>query len=463
MSTRLSAASRILVCLLLVSLVSVGATGVATASTPASGVIALETDADPLEETVETGDDLERAVNGTTDTIDETTNDTTGLESPTNDTTEALNTTVNKTSDGLETTTDKPTDGLDGVTAGATNTLGETVDGTTATVTDTAETVEETTNATAGSLEGAVETSLRVGGPGAGLEASAGVSASEGSAGASAAETGTADGGAYGLPPGGTSPATNAVLVGLLGAIAASGAAAAGSGAGAGASAGSAGAAGGVAGLSGLLANWLGQSSGFRWLRRIGSLLPWGLVPIFKYSRYDDSDPLENERRRAVYETIAAEPGRYLSQVSDDSGVALSTVRHHVRVLEDEGLVTATKVNGKRRYYLEADSEGAVTTPDGTVGVELHAALAEPAKCELLEALAALGPASNGRLADELECDPSTVSHHLTALADDGLIVREQDGRSVSNDLTTDVETVVRDPEHALEDDLGGTSMPADN
>ncbi|WP_241430571.1 winged helix-turn-helix transcriptional regulator [Natronorubrum sulfidifaciens] len=454
-------------CLFLVSLVSVGATGVATATTPASGAIALETDADSLEETGETGDDLEGAVDGTTDTIEETTNATTDdLETTTNDTTETLTETVDGTSDGLETTTDEPTDDLDGVTAGATDTLGETVDGTTATANDTADTVEETTNATAGGLEGAFETSVRIGGPGAGLEASAGVSTSEGSAGANASETRAADGGTNGLPAGGTSLATDAVLVGLLGAITASGAAAAGAGAGAGAgaSAGSAGAAGGVAGLSGLLANWLGQSSGLRWLRRIGSLLPWELVPIFKYSRYDDSDPLENERRRAVYETIAAEPGSYLSQVSDDSDIALSTVRHHVRVLEDEGLVTAAKVNGKRRYYLEADDEAVPAAGGDSADIALHAALVEPAKREVLETLAALESASNGRLADELERDPSTVSHHLRALADDGLVVRTRNGRSMRNALAPEVVAALGAAERPLEDDSSGTeTVPADD
>ncbi|QFU84031.1 winged helix-turn-helix transcriptional regulator [Natronorubrum aibiense] len=456
MTTRSSTAGRLLACLLTLVLVGAGTAGVATAATPVNESSTPETDADSLEE----------AVNGTTDTIEETTNATTDSLETTNDTTETLNETVDGTTDDLETTTDEPTVGLDGVTAETPDMLGETVDGTTATVNDTADTAEETTNATAGGLEGDFETSIRIGEPGAGLEASAGVSTSEGSDGANASKTGAADGGAHGLPASGTSPATDAVLVGLLGAITASGAAAtgAGAGAGAGASAGSAGAAGGVAGLSGLLANWLGQSRGPRWLRRIGSLLPWELVPIFKYSRYDDSDPLENDRRQAIYETIAADPGCYLSQVSDDSGVALSTVRHHVRVLEDEGLVTSAKLNGKRRYYLEADAADAPSGGDDSADTALHAALAEPAKREVLEALAALESAPNGRLADELERDPSTVSHHLRALADDGLVVRTRDGRSMRNALAPEVVAALGVDEQALEDDSSGTvTMLADD
>lgn len=254
-----------------------------------------------------------------------------------------------------------------------------------------------------------------------------------------------------GVPTDGSSTATDAVLVGLLGAITASGAASGGVG-------------GAAAGTSGLTASWVNTSSGSRQLERIGRFLPWGAVPILKYSRYDDSDPLENDRRRAVYETIAAEPGTYLSQVSERSDVALSTVRHHVRVLEEEGLVTATKVNGKRRYYLDDDPDEGAPTDADVANVELHAALQESAKRDVLEALSRVGASPNGRLADELDCDPSTVSHHLSSLEDAGLVIREKDGRSVVNELAAGVEPALRD-DPSIEDEAlePSASAPADD
>ncbi|WP_254524038.1 winged helix-turn-helix transcriptional regulator [Natrinema caseinilyticum] len=222
--------------------------------------------------------------------------------------------------------------------------------------------------------------------------------------------------------PGATGAATDAVLVGLLGAITVSGAAAGGSGA-----AGTAGAA------SSATASWLRHVRGVGRLQRAGSALPWKVLPLFRYSRYDDSDPLDRDGRREIYERIEAAPGSYLSRVSDRTGIPLSTVRYHVRVLEDESLVTAIKVNGKRRYFLDAD------------GAELTAALAEPAKRDVLETLVELGRARNDRLADELERDPSTISHHLSSLGDDGLVVRETDGRSIVNEVPPRVEAAVVD------------------
>ena len=248
-------------------------------------------------------------------------------------------------------------------------------------------------------------------------------------------------------PAAGGETASDALLVGLLGAITASSAAA-----GAGASSG----AGAGAGAGGTATNWVRSSSvSLGRLREIGSLLPWKWLSILGYSRYDDSDPLENEHRREIYDLIRDEPGCYLSEVGDRCDVSLSTVRHHVRVLEEEGLIASAAVDGKRRYVASEDADDA----------ELHAALAQPAKREVLEALADLGPAKNGTLADELDRDPSTVSHHLSSLEDDGLVVRERDGRSVVTELAPGVETALRSDGAPLEDESTepSASVPADD
>ncbi|WP_436344295.1 helix-turn-helix domain-containing protein [Natronorubrum sp. FCH18a] len=511
MRTRSSVASRLLVSLVAVLLVGAGIAGAVTAVPPASGSTDLEPDGDSIEasttetdgdlenttdvlevSTNETGDESENTTDDTTDeventtadleaTVDETADD---LDESTNGTTADLENATDETIDSLENTTNETVDDLEDTAGGTTERLEEAVtepiDSLTGGVAETAENVTTDpvvflADVVTGGVEtvGALPETVDVG-----LEASAdvGSDSSDESDGESASAADSDDGNSSG----GTSTATDAVLVGLLGAITASGAAASGAGAGAGASAGAgagvgagasaSGAAGGASGAaggaSGLLARWLSQAGGLRHLRRVGSILPWELAPIFGYSRYDDSDPLENDRRRAVYETIQADSGCYLSQVSEESDVALSTVRHHVRVLEEEGLVTTAKVNGKRRYFL-ADGETpteATDESDTVATVELHAALEEPAKRDVLETLAELGAVNNGRLADELERDPSTVSHHLSALEENGLVVREKDGRSVTNELTPPVEAALRDADPSLEDDsAASSSAPADD
>jgi predicted transcriptional regulator len=170
------------------------------------------------------------------------------------------------------------------------------------------------------------------------------------------------------------------------------------------------------------------------------------MFALFRYSRYDDSDPLEHEGRAYVFEVIEDTPGVYLSAVSAQTDCSLSTVRHHLRVLEQESLVMSVKVHGKRRFY-----------PAYSEQVELTAALNDDATATVISALSRLGPASVSDLADALDRDPSTVTHHLQRLASDGIVVRERDGRTVMNRLPANIHAVLMDGVAANETESGNT------
>jgi len=142
--------------------------------------------------------------------------------------------------------------------------------------------------------------------------------------------------------------------------------------------------------------------------------------------------PTGHESRERLYETVDDAPGVRLSELCDRAGVTLSTARHHLRVLEDEGLIATAKHRGKRRYFLADDD-----------GRELAAAMADDAAATVLETLAYTGPATVSTLAGELGRDPSTVTHHLKRLDEDGLVARERDGRAVMNSLDPAVESVL--------------------
>jgi len=446
MRLRSLTASRLLVCLVTALLLASATAGGVTAATAAGDSTLSASDNGSLEATT---DDLERAVTGATTELETETAETTDdLENSTDETSDEVENDTNETTDDLENSTQDTTAGLENVT-------NETTDG----LENTTAVTDATTGTTGKLLEGTLTVETELGAVTADLEATADGSETASDDRSTATETSDeADADTdESEPASGTPTGTDAVLVGLLGAITASGAAASGSAGGASGAAGNA---------SSLLTSWLNRVPGLGRLRHAGSLLPWELVPIFRYSRYDDSDPLENETRRTIYETIEADSGQYLSQVSEESGVALSTVRHHVRILEEEGLVTTAKINGKRRYYHQGERLPAARD-DGDTGrsIELQAALEEPAKREVLEMLATLGPVPNGRLADKLERDPSTISHHLGTLEDDGLVVREKDGRSVVNELANGAECVFSEVGTPLEEGLAesSASAPADD
>ena len=175
------------------------------------------------------------------------------------------------------------------------------------------------------------------------------------------------------------------------------------------------------------------------------------MLAPFRYSRYDDSDPLEHEARDAMFEVVEASPGTYLSEIADRADIPLSTARHHIRVLEREDLVSGAKVRGKRRFY-----------PAYTEGIELAAAMNDESTAAVIDALARLGAASVSDLADELGRDPSTVSHHVQRLEEDDVVVRERDGRTVMNKLSAAARTAL-DPEESPSDSpTAGEAMASD-
>jgi DNA-binding MarR family transcriptional regulator len=175
------------------------------------------------------------------------------------------------------------------------------------------------------------------------------------------------------------------------------------------------------------------------------------MLAPFRYSRYDDSDPLEHDAREAMFEVVEDSPGTYLSEIADRADIPLSTARHHIRVLEREDLVSGAKVRGKRRFY-----------PAHTEGVELAAAMNDDSTAAVIDALARLGAASVSDLADELGKDPSTVTHHVQRLEEDEVVVRERDGRAVMNKLTAAARTMLEPEEPPAERPAAGEAMASD-
>lgn len=157
-------------------------------------------------------------------------------------------------------------------------------------------------------------------------------------------------------------------------------------------------------------------------LRPVG---PFILLPPAGYSRYDDSDPLENAVRRSVFETAVRSPGTYLSRIADDVDHSLSTVRYHVRILEHERQLRTKLIDGKRRVF-----------PRSIDDYEKFAALNDESRRAVLRAVERLEPTNGAALSTALDRSPSTVSYHLSRLDAIGLVSRDRVGESVSVTLT---------------------------
>lgn len=163
---------------------------------------------------------------------------------------------------------------------------------------------------------------------------------------------------------------------------------------------------------------------------------PVVLAPVAGASRYGDTETLGHDTRKRLFDAVVDRPGIHLAGLADAVGEPLSTVRYHSRVLQSDGLIDAEKHRGHRRLF--------PVTVDGPDRA-LQTALASEAKRSVLLSVARTEPASVTNVARELDRAPSTISHHLTQLESDGLVVREREGETVVTRLSPSVRSELTD------------------
>lgn len=156
-----------------------------------------------------------------------------------------------------------------------------------------------------------------------------------------------------------------------------------------------------------------------------------GLFVLAGAIRNGDGDPLDNEVRAEIHDAVEEESVIRLTRLAADLDVGTSTVRYHVRILDDARMVDVETIWGKRWL--------SVPTVERT-DVLLAAALDDEALASVFEVLSDRDPASVSELAAVLDRAPSTVSYHLQRLANAGLVERERDGSSVRTSLADEIQ-----------------------
>ena len=90
-------------------------------------------------------------------------------------------------------------------------------------------------------------------------------------------------------------------------------------------------------------------------------------------------------------------------------------------------MIESEKVDGKRRYHPIGDEPDALAL---AMDADTPAAILETLRQE---------PKTVSAIADAVDRAPSTVTHHLDSLEEDGLVVREREGEAVVNELAPGV------------------------
>lgn len=152
-----------------------------------------------------------------------------------------------------------------------------------------------------------------------------------------------------------------------------------------------------------------------RWLRRLLGLAP--VAPMF--SRIAPSEVLEHEAREAIYELLDEQAGLSLEAICCELELARSTARHHVRKLEQTGMIEHTRLGRARVHHLVGERHRAVR--EHLLTNETRAAVYEAVEDEALTIT---------EIARRLEANPGSVHFHLGKLTDVGLVETVgEDGR----------------------------------
>lgn len=131
---------------------------------------------------------------------------------------------------------------------------------------------------------------------------------------------------------------------------------------------------------------------------------------------------LEYEVRRRLYDLVRREPGLHLRELERRSGLALGTLRHHLRYLQEHRLVDAVDDKNVVRYFASDDAEPADRR---VVGALRQEALRRVVLFLLHEG----GAADHKTLLAALGAPPSTIATYLAELTRRGVVDRRSLGR----------------------------------
>jgi DNA-binding transcriptional ArsR family regulator len=145
------------------------------------------------------------------------------------------------------------------------------------------------------------------------------------------------------------------------------------------------------------------------------------LLPL--YARLKKEDILENPLRDDILHVVQTTPGISASELGRRLECGWGTLVYHITVLERMGLVSSAREGRHKRFF----AQGRINYSDkGAVGL-----LANPAARTILDAVRQSPGLIQKDLGEKLGLAPGTINWHVERLAAEGLLVKEEDGRSV--------------------------------
>lgn len=175
------------------------------------------------------------------------------------------------------------------------------------------------------------------------------------------------------------------------------------------------------------------------WIRRVASVTFAGLMataPVSFVFVVSEQEPLKQEVRREVYDQIKDYPGLHLSQIAREVDLTTNHVKYHLRVLEENDLVTSYRQDGYWRFFAKGNGtafpqETIDHNDKGTISL-----LRKPVPLKITLHLLEVSEANNKEIAEAVDVAPSTAHYHLNTMQEEGITEERRDGRSVQHQLT---------------------------
>lgn len=179
-------------------------------------------------------------------------------------------------------------------------------------------------------------------------------------------------------------------------------------------------------------------------LGRFGRAL-LGLLPAMGlFSRLERGDLMDNPVRARVHDAVAQDPGLSVSEVRSRTGIAWGTAVHHLRRLEQHGMVVSVSQLAHRRYFAANSPAASQRT---AIAVVMH-----PTARRIAHAVNARPGIDQTGICQSLGINNPAASKHLRQFEAQGLVQTARDGRSRLYHPTGAMTSVLGllEPEHTM-------------
>jgi predicted transcriptional regulator len=137
------------------------------------------------------------------------------------------------------------------------------------------------------------------------------------------------------------------------------------------------------------------------------------------YARAREKSVLDNVNRKLIFEAIKVQPGIHFMALSEQLGLAIGVISHHLNILEKSNLIKSMQDGKYRRFYLFDDK------------IEYKLVLTSIQQTILYIVKQDPGITQSG-ISEKMGKNKMVINYHIKILKDVGLLAVERNGRETN-------------------------------